>query len=238
MAIQPSYTPPKNPEELDKRKELASVLKQFARNEIKVDPEQMVKAGADMGVSRSQLSGLYQKYRKDFEANPPESTEPNVGVSPTQTGVETPRPDQYDVMQKAPIGVDTPRLNQYDAMQKAPIGSSSSLGQRRSLESEGGKYMRMARKLQRKGYGNAADKMAFEGARLKMTEPSIRTEAYREQQSALQKETQMVEQKTLEEQNRALELQRKLIEERNKRAITEMRSPQGLSPETASLFNK
>jgi hypothetical protein len=71
MALPSAYTPPKNSEELDKRKELASVLKQFARGEVKVNPEDMVKSGATMGVSRNQLSNLYQQYRKDFQNNPP-----------------------------------------------------------------------------------------------------------------------------------------------------------------------
>lgn len=91
------YTP--KPEiDLDKRKELASVLKQFARDEVKVNPEQMVKSGESMGVSRSQLSNLYQQYRKDFEANPPEdwlyvqnskSTNTNQ-MADTNTGTSSP----------------------------------------------------------------------------------------------------------------------------------------------------
>jgi hypothetical protein len=87
MALPSAYTPPKNPEELDKRKELASVLKQFARGEVKVNPEDMVKSGATMGVSRNQLSNLYQQYRKDFQNNPPQDLmgdTPPTGTTPTQ----------------------------------------------------------------------------------------------------------------------------------------------------------
>jgi hypothetical protein len=65
------YNPATDPENIDKRKELASILKQFARREVKVNPEDLVKSGATMGVSRSQLSNLYQQYRKDFQNNPP-----------------------------------------------------------------------------------------------------------------------------------------------------------------------
>jgi hypothetical protein len=88
MALPSAYTPPKNPEELDKRKELASVLKQFARGEVKVNPEDMVKSGATMGVSRNQLSNLYQQYRKDFQNNPPQDLmgdTPPTGTTPTGT---------------------------------------------------------------------------------------------------------------------------------------------------------
>ena len=65
-------------------------------------------------------------------------------------------------------------------------------------ESESGKALRMARKLERQGFGRAAESMALMGAQAKMSEPSIKTEEYRNQQSALQKATQLEEQKTLE----------------------------------------
>jgi hypothetical protein len=95
MALPSAYTPPKNPEELDKRKELASVLKQFARGEVKVNPEDMVKSGATMGVSRNQLSNLYQQYRKDFQNNPPQDLmgdTPPTGTTPTPPTGTTPTP--------------------------------------------------------------------------------------------------------------------------------------------------
>lgn len=140
------YTP--KPEvDLDKRKELASVLKQFARNEVKVNPEDMVKAGATMGVSRSQLSNLYQQYRKDFQANPPESMQTPMAAgtppagTPAPVGVEegpvmvTPAGRIYF---QTPSGADTtpattaqdsgpatPRLNRLAAMQGTPMGSVS-----------------------------------------------------------------------------------------------------------------
>ena len=142
------YTP--KPEvDLDKRKELASVLKQFARNEVKVNPEDMVKAGATMGVSRSQLSNLYQQYRKDFQANPPESatsmaaSTPPAGT-PAPMGVRegpvmgrTPDSTPPSYFQ-TPSGADTtpattaqdrgpatPRLDRLAAMQGTPMGSVS-----------------------------------------------------------------------------------------------------------------
>jgi hypothetical protein len=254
MALLSAYTPPKDSEELDKRKELASILKQFARAEVRVDPEQMVKSGAEMGVSRGQLSGLYKKYREDFKANPPEDmgelpTPTTIGGTPmgppkpTGLGDDAKKGSVFNQQEQASsakstseTAISTPRLDKYDALQAAPFGSSSTLNQRRSLESEGGKSMRMARMLTRKGYDKAAEQMALAGAQAKMGEPSIRTQAYREQQSALESKTQAEEQKALEEQKRALESQRRLIEARNKTAIKEMNSPEGLSSRIASLF--
>ena len=139
---------PKPEGDLDKRKELASVLKQFARGEVKVNPEDMVKAGATMGVSRSQLSNLYQQYRKDFQANPPESatsmaaSTPPAGT-PAPMGVRegpvmgTPAGTPPSYFQ-TPSGADTtpattaqdsgpatPRLDRLAAMQGTPMGSVS-----------------------------------------------------------------------------------------------------------------
>lgn len=268
MALLSAYTPPKDSEELDKRKELASVLKQFARGEVKVDPEQMAKSGAEMGVSRGQLSGLYKKYREDFKANPPEGmgelpTPMTLGgtpmgpLKPTGLGGDAKKGSVFDQQEQASLAkstargafggdnwrgqssetaISTPLLDKYDALQAAPFGSTSTLNQRRSLESEGGKAMRMARMLTRKGYDRAAEQMALAGAQAKMGEPAVRTQAYREQQSALESKTQEEEQKALEEQKRALESQRRLIEARNKTAIKEMNSPEGLSSRIASLF--
>ena len=139
MALPSAYTPPKNSEELDKRKELASVLKQFARGEVKVNPEDMVKSGATMGVSRNQLSNLYQQYRKDFQNNPPMDliggpegfavfgeklglTPPTTPPTGTPTGTT---PTQAPPAGTQDSGPATPRLDRLAAMQGTPMGSVS-----------------------------------------------------------------------------------------------------------------
>jgi hypothetical protein len=142
------YNPATSSENLDKRKELASVLKQFARGEVKVNPEDMVKSGATMGVSRSQLSNLYQQYRKDFQNNPPQDLmgdTPPTGTTPTQPSLfsgeyqkegpvkgpfitsTTPAatPTQAPPAGTQDSGPATPRLDRLAAMQGAPMGSVS-----------------------------------------------------------------------------------------------------------------
>jgi len=79
---------PKPEIDLEKRKELAGVLKQFARGEIKTDPEGLVSAGEEIGVSRDQIRSLYNQYRNEFRDNPPENY-PNKGeLASVQTGME------------------------------------------------------------------------------------------------------------------------------------------------------
>jgi hypothetical protein len=142
------YNPATSSENLDKRKELASVLKQFARGEVKVNPEDMVKSGATMGVSRSQLSNLYQQYRKDFQNNPPQDLmgdTPPTGTTPTQPSLfsgeyqkegpvkgpfitsTTPAatPTQAPPAGTQDSGPATPRLDRLAAMQGTPMGSVS-----------------------------------------------------------------------------------------------------------------
>ena len=84
-----------NQDVLNKRKDLASTLKQFARGEVQVDPEQMVKDASTVGVSREQLSGLYKQYRKELESG---------SAASTQNGPNTPNLDRLAQMQNKPIG--------------------------------------------------------------------------------------------------------------------------------------
>lgn len=227
-------TAPAAPEasRLEKRQELGSILKQFARDEVKVDPEQMVKIGADIGVSRGQLSGLYKKYRSEFEAEAPEGSAPALAKAVQQPAESMSQPltgaPQQPAYQAPSV---TPNMDAY-----AQSNFGEGLGRGRSLESESGKAMRIARKLQRQGFVSAAQGMALAGAEAKMLEPSIKTEEYLKQQDTLKTATQLEEQKTLADQKRALELQNKLIEARNRQALAELNSGKGLNPMTASLF--
>lgn len=145
MARFNSYTPPEDEEELDKRKELALVLKEFARGDIKVDPEEMVKVGADIGVSRRQLSNLYKQYKKEIGselmADPPEPAgqEP-AGQEPA---------GQEPAKQKS--GFTTPNLDRLAQMQNEPIGSRPMGSERRIITSPEGQMRLMARKAARAG---------------------------------------------------------------------------------------
>jgi hypothetical protein len=78
------------------RQGLAGMLKQFARGETKEKPEDLVALGATVGVSRKQLSDLYGKYRKEFNAESATSTQ--------DRGPATPRLDRLAAMQGTPMG--------------------------------------------------------------------------------------------------------------------------------------
>ena len=246
---------PKPEGDLDKRKELASVLKQFARGEVKVNPEDMVKAGATMGVSRNQLSNLYQQYRKDFQANPPESATsmaastppagtpapmgvregPVMGRTPDSTPpsyFQTPSgADTTPATTAQDRGPETKGLDRLAAMQGTPMGSASSLGQRRSLESDTGRTLRIARRLERQGFGKAAEQMALAAGQTAMTEPALKTQAFREKEAQMSSQAEAQSQAELEEKRKNLEFLKRAREQ----GMKEMQSG-GISPATAQLF--
>lgn len=144
-------TAPAAPEasRLEKRQELGSVLKQFARDEVKVDPEQMVKIGADVGVSRGQLGDLYKKYRSEFEAEAPEGSAPALAKAAQQPAESMSQPltgaPQQPAYQAPSV---TPNMDAY-----AQSNFGEGLGRGRSLESESGKAMRIARSCNDKALG-------------------------------------------------------------------------------------
>jgi hypothetical protein len=222
------YTPPKNTEELDKRKELASVLKQFARNEIKVNPEDMVKSGATMGVSRGQLSNLYQQYRKDFLNNPPEGLAANTPPATTPPAntqpISTP-------LAGTPDQPETKGLDRLTAMQGSPMGSTSSLGQRRSLESDTGRALRMARRLERQGFGKAAENIALRAGESGLAEPALKTEAYRAKEAEMSAMAEAQAKESDIEKRKNLDFLKTMREQGKKELLSG-----GLAPATASFF--
>lgn len=165
-----------DPEMLRKRQELGKRL--IAAKESGKSLEEAVRGETGVDINNIQKGSF------DTELGTGLSEEEIIGGAQRMFAQKT---DASKVPQAAPEskGPLTPRLDRLAGLQGTPMGSTSSLGQRRSLESEGGKAMRLARKLERQGFGQAAEKMALAGAELKMNEPSIKTEAYREQESAM-----------------------------------------------------
>jgi len=258
------YTPPKNTEELEKRNVLASALKDFAAGSSPETAESLVAQGEKIGVTRNQLSNLYNQYKKQGVTATPLSALPEADGPPSSLATALASPAQTPSMAKESGSVfdqqekvaqaasaasgafggpnskgassqfqaPSPRLDKLAAMQGSPIGSMSSLGQRRSLESEGGKAMRMARKLERQGFSGAAQQMALAGAQAKLSEPSIKTEAYRQQQAALGQQTQAMNQEALDAKKKELELKKTMLQNAQKEAS----SPTGFSPSTMAYF--
>jgi hypothetical protein len=250
MALPSFYTKPKDEGELDKRKELASMVKSlaatrsdFSPQELQAEGKSLSAEGEKLGVSRNQLSNLYNQYKAEgVKSTPlggtPELAEPPAPAgSPAQTPAGEPtKPSMFASMPSTPTTpASTPLAGQqpqdnskkwaegtfrgledYAKMQNEPMGASSSLNQRRSLESEGGKAMRMARKLQRQGFGNAAEKMALDAAQLKMGEPAIKTEEYRRKESDMANLAKQGQAETDERSRRLLQMQDRMIAMANK----------------------
>jgi hypothetical protein len=111
--------------------------------------------------------------------------------------------------------ISTPGLDRLAAMQGSPMGAVSSRGPR-SLESESGKALRAARKLQRMGFEGAANQIALGGGVRGLTEPKIKTQEFRglEQQGQAAATTEAAE---LEKFRRdQLAFQKKLLAQQNK----------------------
>ena len=116
-------------------------------------------------------------------------------------------------------------------MQGTTMGSASSLGQRRSLESEGGRAMRMARKLERQGFSGAAQQMALAGAQAKLSEPALKTQAYREKAAQMGALAQSQTEAAEEEKRQTLAFLKRAREQGSRELDNG-----GLTPATATLF--
>jgi hypothetical protein len=245
MALPSFYTKPKDEGELDKRKELASMVKSlaatrsdFSPQELQAEGKSLSAEGEKLGVSRNQLSNLYNQYKAEgVKSTPlggtPELAEPPAPAgSPAQTPAGEPtKPSMFASMPSTPTTpASTPLAGQqpqdnskkwaegtfrgledYAKMQNEPMGASSSLNQRRSLESEGGRLMRAARKLQRQGFNAAANDFAAAGAAAKVKEPSIRTEEYRRKESEIASIAQREEAQAEADKRKQLEVNRKYL---------------------------
>jgi hypothetical protein len=246
MALPSFYTPPKDEGELDKRKELASMVKSLAATRSNYSPQELqaegktlAAEGAKLGITRNQLSNLYNQYKAEgvkstsLGGTPELVGPPAPASSPAQTPAGEPaKPSMFASMSSTPTTpatattpASTPlagqqpqdnskkwaegtfrRLDEYQKLQDQPMGAwTAEKNRTRSLESEGGRLMRMARKLQRQGFTAAANDFAAAGAASKVKEPAIKTEEY------LRKESQMADMARREEAQ-AEEYKRKQLE--------------------------
>lgn len=212
MALPTIYTRPKDEAELERRKILAGELKQFAQRPDaygKLSPadsaaeEKMLMAEASKIGVAGQMKDLYAKYKS--EAAPAGTPTPETAATPAPTPAEK--------------QISTPGLDRLAAMQGSPMGSVSSRGPR-SLESESGKALRAARKLQRMGFEGAANQIALGGGVRGLTEPKIKTQEFRglEQQGQAAATTEAAELEAERQQQRAvnrriLALQNKALDE-------------------------
>jgi hypothetical protein len=211
MPLPPKYTPPKDDAELERRKVLSGQLKEFAQkpDSSPNTAKGLMEEAGKVGVSRDQMSSLFQQYKAETPSATP-SASPQTAMSPSASGMGEPSTPRLD---RGPV---TPGLDRLAAMQGTPMGSTSTLNQTRSLESAEGKSLRMARKLQRMGFGGAAETVALSAAKSGMDEPNIKNQEFRgfEEKSKRAATTEAAANEELK--RRQFQFQNKLLEQQNK----------------------
>ena len=225
MALPTIYTRPKDEAELERRKILAGELKQFAQRpdaygklspaDSAAEEKMLMGEASKIGVA-GQMKDLYAKYKS--EAAPAGTLTPETAPA-LLAGPPAPAPTATPAPTPAERQVSTPGLDRLAAMQGSPMGSVSSRGPR-SLESESGKALRAARKLQRMGFEGAANQIALGGGVRSLTEPKIKTQEFRglEQEGQAAAMTEAAELEAERQQQRAvnrriLALQNKALDE-------------------------
>jgi hypothetical protein len=91
--------------------------------------------------------------------------------------------------------------------------------------------MRMARKLERQGFSKAAEQMALAGAQAKLSEPALKTQAYREKAAQMGALAQSQTEAAEEEKRQTLAFLKRAREQGSRELDNG-----GLTPATATLF--
>jgi hypothetical protein len=91
--------------------------------------------------------------------------------------------------------------------------------------------MRMARKLERQGFGKAAEQMALAAAQVKLSEPALKTQAYREKAAQMDALAQSQAEAAEEEKRQTLAFLKRAREQGSRELDNG-----GLTPATATLF--
>jgi hypothetical protein len=89
----------------------------------------------------------------------------------------------------------------------------------------------MARKLKRQGYSKAAEQMALAGAQAKLSEPALKTQAYREKAAQMDALARAQTEKAEEEKRQTLAFLKRAREQGSRELDNG-----GLTPATATLF--
>jgi hypothetical protein len=169
-----TYTAPKNDEELERRKALAASLKEFAANGTQ-SPETgkgLMDEAKKIGLTENNVKGLYDQY-----ANPKPYAQWKKDRSDDAEARRAKDAEDKPAPIESSLTPSTPLLDRYDALQKSQ-GPSNVLSQKRSLESDTGRAMRMARRLQRGGFEKAAEQIALTGAETGLKEPALKSQDY------------------------------------------------------------
>lgn len=196
---------------IENRKVLADEMRGYLKKFDTIDPKDRVnmESGFKQEAERLGISNpaFNQFVSRERTALAPASAAPAAASSGSNSGASTPRLD---------AGPQTPRLDRLAQMQNMPVGSLSTLGQRRSLESEAGRARRLARSLQRSGFQKAAESVAALSAEQTLKTPALRTESYRTTQEALQGRLEAEADATKRAELEDSDLRRRLLEEQLK----------------------
>jgi len=150
MAARPTFSAPaKDANELEKRKQLAGAVKELAAgSDGPYDAKGLMAEAEKIGVTRNQLSNLYQRYKAEGPAKSsplaPTTAAPTTAApttaAPTTAAPTTAAPTTAAPTTAAPLSpaekvkaafqphsVATPKLDQLNAMQSAPLGAYSDI---------------------------------------------------------------------------------------------------------------
>lgn len=217
------YAPPAEDEETkEKRLALASALWK-ARQSGKTKEEAIYETGAEVPYSADPASGDFvnldtqltpeqvnsfaeRLYAGKYDKPNPMAANQPMNNRPKESMMNPPKDES-----QPNIGGMFKGLDDYARMQNEPLGSRRTLSQTRSLESEGGRMLRMARKLDRMGFGSAAEQMALGGAKAKLSEPNIKTQEYRERESMLADAAKREQSRAEEYKRRQLKLNENIL---------------------------
>lgn len=145
-SVPSSFSPVSIGDPLEKRKLLAEELRQFAAGKSKETAQSLKEQGGEIGVTPSQLSSLYQRYKEEGKAKSTFEQEEEGKLARSQASGAFGGDDWRG--RSSANSVSTPNLDQYasDKFGARPMGSET-----RMITSPEGQMRLMARKAARAG---------------------------------------------------------------------------------------
>jgi hypothetical protein len=151
----------------ERKKLFEAQFKEFA-----ADPSKSPNTWAGLSAEGAKLGLTQEQLRKPLSFNQQEGLARQDSAASGAFGGKNENPS-------ISAGPTTRLLDRYDALQGSQMGSTSALRQGpKSLESDTGRAMRMARKLQRSGFGRAAEQIALTGGETGLKEPTLKSQDY------------------------------------------------------------
>lgn len=148
-SVPSSFSPNPIGDPLEKRKLLAEELRRFAAGESQETAQSLKEQGGEIGVSPTQLSALYQKYKSERGAGSTFAQQEEQARARSEAAGAFGGEGQRG---KSSAGfVSTPNLDRLAQMQNEPVGSRTMESETRMITSPEGQIRLMARKAARAG---------------------------------------------------------------------------------------